>query len=412
MSFPRKASSPPRQNAFESAPAWLAWCSLGGRLILAGVLGYAALTKIGDPAATVRAVRAYRLLPDSVALPLGHALPGVELAIATLLVFGIAVRFVATVSAFLIAMFVLAIASAAARGLRIDCGCFGGGGLTEHPQYGQELLRDGALLGIAIAVALIPRSRLAIDVQPALGPQGPPADASRNEQRRHRTAQNRYVAERATASRRMRWHRLASAATLTLAAIVGVVAAQAPAGVGRLPTPAGVTTAGGVLVGAPTAARHLVIYEDPQCPVCAEFESRSGPVLAKAVAQKKINVEYRMRSFLGPESVRAVAALGASVEQNKFDALRAALFVHQPAEHSGGYSIATLLDLGRGVGLTDSAYVDAVKNQTFARWARAIDEQASRDGNVGTPELRLDGKTLGGAVVFDAGKLAAELGVA
>ena len=39
-------------------PARLRWVATAARLLLAAVFGYAALTKITDPEATVRAVRA------------------------------------------------------------------------------------------------------------------------------------------------------------------------------------------------------------------------------------------------------------------------------------------------------------------------------------------------------------------
>ena len=56
-----------------------------------------------------------------------------------------AVRLAAAVSALLFAVYIAAIASAAARGLRIDCGCFSAGGdlgAGQLPTYGREILRD------------------------------------------------------------------------------------------------------------------------------------------------------------------------------------------------------------------------------------------------------------------------------
>ncbi|MGZ6827713.1 MAG: MauE/DoxX family redox-associated membrane protein, partial [Mycobacteriales bacterium] len=132
------------------------------RLVLAAVLGYAALTKIGDPAATVRAVRAYRLLPEALAVPFGHALPWVELALAALLLLGMAIRLTAVLTSVLLAVFIGGVASAWARGLTIDCGCFGGGGVTAHPGYAGELLRDGLLLGLALGLAVLGRSAWAL----------------------------------------------------------------------------------------------------------------------------------------------------------------------------------------------------------------------------------------------------------
>jgi hypothetical protein len=68
-------------------------------------------------------------------------------------------------------------------------------------------------------------------------------------------------------------------------------------------------------------------------------------------------VEYRMRCFLGPESVRADNALALAAEVGRFDDLRRALFVDQPSEGTGGFTIEDLLHLGLQVGLSDSGFI-------------------------------------------------------
>ncbi|SHL31955.1 Methylamine utilisation protein MauE [Pseudonocardia thermophila] len=136
------------------------------RLLLGGVWLWAGLAKVTDLDASVRAVRAYDLLPEAVVPIVGAALPLVEVLLALLLVAGIFVRPAAIASAVLMAAFVIGIASAWARGLRIDCGCFGSGGLLaadEEPQYGWELIRDGGLLLVALLLAWRPASRFALD---------------------------------------------------------------------------------------------------------------------------------------------------------------------------------------------------------------------------------------------------------
>ena len=106
------------------------WFSLAGRLVLAAVFAAAAVTKIGDPPTMVRAVRAYQLVPEPAVRPLAYALPYVELGVAVLLLLGLGVRYAAAVTGLLLVVFLVGVASAWARGLRIDCGCFGGGGAT------------------------------------------------------------------------------------------------------------------------------------------------------------------------------------------------------------------------------------------------------------------------------------------
>lgn len=388
-SVPVRPAAPPQSPVRSAVPGWM---SLVGRLVLAAVLGYAALTKITDPAATVRAVRAYRILPESLAVPFGHALPWVELTIAALLLVGFAVRAAGAASAVLMATFVAGVISVDARGIRIDCGCFGGGGATANPHYATEIIRDLLLLAVAVAVTLIVRSRFALDPQPP----APPAEAGegRDAERQHRVVVNRLAAEQVVTSRRLRINAALAAALVLLMALIGIGAGHSSAPAGTLATPAGVTADGGIIVGSPSAAHHLIAYEDPQCPICNDFEKAGGATLAKAVAQGKVNVEYRMMSFLGPESVRAVAALGAAAQAGKFEQFRTAMFAHQPQERTGGYTVTDLLDIGRGVGLTDNAFTLAVQKQTYAPWARSVEQQAEKVPVQGTPTVLLDGKNL------------------
>ena len=139
------------------------WFALVGRLAVAVVFAAASLTKITDPAETVRAVRAYQLVPEWSVRPLAYALPYVELGVAVLLLLGLALRYAAAAAAVMIVLFMAAVASAWVRGLRIDCGCFGGGGATDDPKYALELLRDAAMLAVALFVAAIGRSHFSLD---------------------------------------------------------------------------------------------------------------------------------------------------------------------------------------------------------------------------------------------------------
>jgi hypothetical protein len=76
------------------------------------------------------------------------------------------------VSAVLLGAFLIGVTSAWARGLSIDCGCFGGGGAVAANQtrYGTEVLRDGALLVISGVLIRWPASRFAL-VPPKAAPE-------------------------------------------------------------------------------------------------------------------------------------------------------------------------------------------------------------------------------------------------
>jgi uncharacterized membrane protein YphA (DoxX/SURF4 family) len=141
------------------------WVSTVARVVLGGVFLVAGGLKVIDPQSSVAAVRAYELLPNSVVTVVGWGLPFAEIALGLLLLAGIATRVVAAVTAILLVIFMLAVASAAARGLSIDCGCFGGGGEVAPGQtaYGIELVRDLGLLLLALWLVWQPRSRLTLD---------------------------------------------------------------------------------------------------------------------------------------------------------------------------------------------------------------------------------------------------------
>jgi uncharacterized membrane protein YphA (DoxX/SURF4 family) len=141
------------------------WLSLAARLALATVWAWAGAAKISDPATAAQAVRAYRILPEGLVKPFGYGLPFVELAIAVLLLAGLGVRLAAAVSALLLLVYIAAIGSVWARGIAIDCGCFGGGGAVSasHTAYLQETLRDVGFLLLAGWLLRRPPGRFAVD---------------------------------------------------------------------------------------------------------------------------------------------------------------------------------------------------------------------------------------------------------
>jgi hypothetical protein len=156
--------------------------------------------------------------------------------------------------------------------------------------------------------------------------------------------------------------------------------------------PPGHTPGGGVLVGSEGARRRLVVFEDPQCPYCREFEERSGDLLRREVAAGAVAVEYRIRSFLGDESVRAANALAVAAGAGRFDQLRREMFANQPAEHSGGFTTEDLLGLGSRVGLTSADYVAGVREGRYESWVRGIDGAFEEEDPNGTPFAVLDGR--------------------
>ena len=135
------------------------------RLILGVVLIWAGAAKVTSPALSARAVRAYQILPYDLAGYVGYALPVVEVLVGLLLVIGLFTRASAVVGGLLMLAFIIGISSAWARGLSIDCGCFGGGGTiaAAQTQYPLEILRDIGVAACAAWLVVRPRTAYSLD---------------------------------------------------------------------------------------------------------------------------------------------------------------------------------------------------------------------------------------------------------
>lgn len=146
---------------------WRDWVGLAARLVLGGVLLVAGALKLGNLGESVLAVRAYQLLPYELTDIVGVALPIVEVVVGLLLVTGTFTRISAVVGALLMLAFIIGIASAWARGLSLDCGCFGGGGVidkeTALAAYPWEIARDVGLMACGVWLAVRPRTPWSID---------------------------------------------------------------------------------------------------------------------------------------------------------------------------------------------------------------------------------------------------------
>jgi len=145
--------------------SWLDVVGTVVRLGLAAVWLVSGGIKAADPDQTYVAVKAYDVLPAPGVAAVAGALPWFELALGLLLLLGVGTRLVAVISAAVLLLFIAGVSQAWARGLHIDCGCFGGGGdvAPDQTSYGTELLRDTGFLVLAAWLIIRPRTLLALD---------------------------------------------------------------------------------------------------------------------------------------------------------------------------------------------------------------------------------------------------------
>ena len=153
----------------------------------------------------------------------------------------------------------------------------------------------------------------------------------------------------------------------------------------------------------------LAIYEDYQCPYCAEVHRTMSPVIAQAVAGHSIRVEYRTMTFLdmvnagdatadtGQSSSRAANAAACADGVDHFVAYHDYLFEHQPEEGTGYSEQFLRADAPAAVGLTGQDLADFQRcydARQFGDFVAGVHSAAIQAGINGTPTYVLDGVTL------------------
>ncbi|KOU69654.1 DSBA oxidoreductase [Streptomyces sp. MMG1533] len=179
----------------------------------------------------------------------------------------------------------------------------------------------------------------------------------------------------------------------------------------KLVKPANTTGTNGttVVIGESSAKKTLVMYEDPRCPICAQFEQTVGATLDKGVEDGKYKVQYVGATFLdnslsGEGSKNALSALGAAlnVSPEAFLEYKTALYSAKwhPEESDDKFKddsylikVADTVSALKG----NTKFQNAVKNGTYDKWALEMSKTFDDSGVSGTPTLKMDGKTLTGS---------------
>ena len=132
------------------------------RFVPAAVFLWAGLAKVTDIQDSINSVDAYEVLPGPVAELVGRLLPWAEIALALLLVLGLFVRFAGIATAALSLVFIVGMTQAKARGLAIDCGCFGVGGTGDGVGW-WDIVRDIPLVLAGVYLAMRPHGPWQLD---------------------------------------------------------------------------------------------------------------------------------------------------------------------------------------------------------------------------------------------------------
>jgi len=124
------------------------WAERIGRWIIAGIFLGAAIPKILDPFGFALDISHYQMVPGWAMNPMAITMPWIEAIVGLALLSGFAAEGGIVLSNLLFVMFLVALGQAWARGLDIDCGCFGHSEAKGH--IGLAFVRDLGFLALGL----------------------------------------------------------------------------------------------------------------------------------------------------------------------------------------------------------------------------------------------------------------------
>ncbi|OGD19580.1 MAG: hypothetical protein A2Y70_07640 [Candidatus Aminicenantes bacterium RBG_13_64_14] len=126
------------------------------RLVLGGLFVYAGVVKVLDPLDFAQNIRNYRLVGQSLSFIAAVVLPWLEILAGVALAAGIRKRASALFISGLLVFFILLTLVTIARGLDVDCGCFGA--LSRKSGFG-VVLEDLVMLFMGLCLLFAPGRR-------------------------------------------------------------------------------------------------------------------------------------------------------------------------------------------------------------------------------------------------------------
>jgi len=126
------------------------------RLVLGGLFVYAGVVKVLDPLDFAQNIRNYRLVGQSLSFMAAVVLPWLEILAGVALAAGIWKRASALIITGLLVFFILLTLVTIARGLDVECGCFGA--LSRKSGFG-VILEDLGMLFMGLCLLFAPEKR-------------------------------------------------------------------------------------------------------------------------------------------------------------------------------------------------------------------------------------------------------------
>jgi protein-disulfide isomerase len=144
-------------------------------------------------------------------------------------------------------------------------------------------------------------------------------------------------------------------------------------------------------LGKADAPATMLVFEDPQCPYCQEWNLDTLPtVVSQFVRPGKLMLVYRGIAIIGPNSVKGLRAVFAAGKQNKLWNFSEAMYEMQGAENSGWITNQAILSAAKNAGADGPQILaDSPAKSVSAQLANA-NREATTYQVQGTPTFVLE----------------------
>jgi protein-disulfide isomerase len=146
----------------------------------------------------------------------------------------------------------------------------------------------------------------------------------------------------------------------------------------------------GDTLGKASAPVTLVVFEDPQCPYCKQWNLDTLPTVVRDyVRTGRIKIQYHGIVVIGPNSVAGLRAEYAAGRQNKLWNMVEALYERQGEENSGWITIPVIRAAARDAGASPSKVIADADSKAVTSQLNASAALAQSYGVAGTPTFAL-----------------------
>jgi uncharacterized membrane protein YphA (DoxX/SURF4 family) len=129
------------------------WLLVAGRLGIAVIFLYAGIAKVREPWLQFAvSIETFKMVPETWLEPIARILPWCEIALAIALLPGILARWFSLILTGMLGFFLFIGIRAYAKGLTVDCGCFGAG--NSGAVDAKWFVEHAAMLALGLAVTV------------------------------------------------------------------------------------------------------------------------------------------------------------------------------------------------------------------------------------------------------------------